>query len=1272
MSKYHLLFAAAGFSVASFVSGCGDGEEAGGGGSGGVGGPDAGGTGGLGATGGVGGTGGIPGCYTATFASPTNGAHLTAAEDLDGDCSTGVDIDVTVATNAPDGTSATLLADGQQVGSASALGSVVVFKGVTLQSTGSTKLTVRIGTDPTCDESIDLTQSCGAECEITKPVLSATHPKLNGVPVADGGDRVSAPGQDYQVGFEVKTSIEDGQAVSLTVDGKAQVAVAIASGGLAKFPGVTLVPDGDHKVQGKCQPKAGQAGGSAEITYPVDTTPPTLENTSPADGKFFGPGDDSNNTKAGLQFKVCGETPSADAIDLPASLGAGQENFCAGVGSSTPTCVAATKAGANGNDGGCVELDCPGGAPFDLTVILTDEAGNPTKKTILGVRCASTLPSVQIVEPVDGIGSDVSKHILAANASQTRKDQDGNVPGAQYTVVACTDAAGGKGTLRSGSTTLVAGITAVPAVPADSCPVGLNQVLKFAATLPESAEDSGGNLVAGTALEVDVEEVSTAVGTSPIVKVWVDSQAPAITENFPNPLCGKLYQSSTSVQATLQLVSSAVPVTLTVTNGTGTQNYQGGAVPGIISLGPVTFQQGSNAVAATATEPSGNTGALKSPCAVSVGDPPLVTWVAPTAASAMNASTDGNAGTAGWQGTLTVQTDIGGSGATVTFELDCGGTVTNIGTANVNGAGVATLANATVPECPAGGKLTAKTSSLPSKGVGTATLTKVVDTIVPGAPTALAASVKIRRATTFGLSWTAPADGGQAVGGYQVRVSKQPITGANFDSAEAVAFTGAPKAPGQPETIDVADRLIEADYYFAVAATDAGGNRSGIVATGPTKASLNATTLSGGSGDAFGFSIDGSTSVNGDALADLIVGTQGGNAVRVYYGKSGGFTNTADITITGTPGTYFGYALAMVGDIDADGRSDLAIGSVLEASTGRVYIFKGRVTWPSTLGVADADYVISADGSGAGDPNFNNALFGSMIRPLGDFDGDGAADFAVGAQGYNGGQGHVTIIRGTASGTPFPATVVVPQALGTRATAIPGPSGIALFGAAGTGLAGFYSGGLPSLVVGASYQGKVYAFKGGSALPATIALSSGEAYTGSAALWTGTVVNALGAIGGVPALGVGSPAYSGVAGGDARLFVGNPASGVFAGTSSTFTNSEATAVGDQFGAAVFGGGFSGSTVHVSLINGPQSDVAFSSAKLGANPAKVYIVDGAKVGASGDVATAADVTYTLPANWQGSAWLSGPVRDADGDGFAELAIGEQSSNFPYDGRVIVLW
>ncbi|MCK6533011.1 MAG: FG-GAP-like repeat-containing protein [Polyangiaceae bacterium] len=1249
-----------------FATGCGDGEEGGSGGSG---------------TGGTGGTGGDGGkCPNLSFTAPTSGTKLGAGADKDGDCSNGIQVDVAVSTSAKDGAAATLRADGQSVGTATAAGSKLLFKDVQLASSGSTTLEVELDDDPSCTATIDVTSECGgAACEISKPVVSATHPELNGVPVAEGGDRVSAPGQDYQVAFEVKTTIEDGQPVTLTVDGKAQAAVALAQGGTAKFAGVTLVPDGDHEVSATCAPKVGSNGTSAKVKLPVDTTPPDLVNATPVDDTFIGPTEDVNPSKTGLQFKVCGESTAADAVDLPASLGAGKDNFCVAIGTASPQCSAAQAGAVGGKNGGCVELDCPGGAPFDLNVTLKDDAGNPTIKSLKGIRCASSLPGVQIIEPVDGTGSDVSKHILAATATQVRKDQDGTKAGAQYSVTACSNVAG-TGTLRAGIsgstlTVVASNVATAPAQASDNCPAGYGHVVKFTnADLPDSTVTTDGKnaLVAGTELEVEVTDVSTAKGKSPAVKVWVDSTAPNIYAWVPADLCGKLFQSPTDVTQNVVFGSTNSPVALTVTsNGTPANYTETSWANGFSTFNNVTFKVGSNDIAATTTEPSGNTAALKTPCAAMVGNPPVVTWTAPTQSSALNASTDGDGGTAGWQGAVSVQTDIGGSGATVTFTVTCGATETTLGTANVNASGVASLANVTLPECGSA-TLKATTSSVAGKGVGTSSLAnKVVDTVAPSAATGITATVKDRRATSFTLSWTAPGDGSATVAGYDIRVSKSPITAGNFSAAEAVTYSGTPKAAGQVETLTVNGRVIETGYYFAVAAIDAGGNKGTIAATASAaKATFNQTILSGGTGERMGFRVDGASSINGDSLSDLIVGTAGQNKAYAWFGSATGYATAPSITFTGASGTSFGIAATPVGDIDGDGLVDVAIGASADAGRGRVYVFKGRANWAASYSQAQADYVIDVDP--VADSKFTASSFGVTIAALGDFDGDGPADFAVAAYFYGvsgARQGYVAVIRGVPTGQTFPATVTLPADVGTRAIAYVGEAGNNQFGLAITSMGGFYGGSKSAMVVGAPLGGKVYSFQGGTGTTGTIqAGTAKEIYTGSVALRTGNPVTHLGASG----VGVGSPGLASNAGGDARLFFGNGTT-VFSASATTFSNSAAPALGDRFGNAVFGSAFSGSAVAASWIGGAGVDIAMSSVAENGGPARLYLAEASKLTASGDIVALADIVVPLPSGWVGSSSGSSSIRDCDGDGYGDIAVGEHLvTATPYDGRVLVLW
>lgn len=1221
-------------------------------------------------------------CPSISFVRPGEGDELDEGDDLDGDsCENGFQYRVEVATAAPDGTRATLFADNSAVGSARVSGATLVFEEVQLASRAETTLVVQIG--PDCVATRNITIACDVPtCDITKPVVSPTHPELNGVPSANGGDRASAEGSPYQVAVEVVTSIENGQAVELTVDDEPVKLSTVSANGRAIFAGVTLSPDGAHTLEASCRAASGVAGRSALSMYTVDTAAPELSVTEPLDNAHF---EDVET------FRVCGRSPSEDARDL------GEENFCAAIGSSNAVCAELEQDGTGG--AACIDVPCPGGPPFELTVSLHDRAGNSVSKSVTGVTCRSDRPGVEIVSPTASSATDPSTRILAASSSQSRKDSDANMAGAQFTVVACTDASLAEIELLAGPageelTRVGAAVAVAAATPQDACPAGKPYAARFAAvTLPESREDSAGALQSATRLQARLTDESETTVTSPSVDVWVDSVIPTLAGSLPSPLCGYFRQDAGDWATELRIATSVLPLDVTITSADGAVQMQRATthLAGLVaSLGTVTFEQGVNQVAATVTEPSGNAAALPSPCAVTVGNPPIVTWVSPPAATTgLGRGDDGDPATAGWQGDLSVHTDLAGvAGATVQFSTNPGG---NLGApVAVNASGDATLTGVTIPE-GASVQLTARTSDVPERGVGVATLTLVVDTAAPAAIASITATVPPdkRRQTTFRLAWTAPADGGGGpVQRYLVRVSKSAITAANFDAAEAVSYMGSPAQPGQPDGVDVPDQLIENDYYFAVAPVDGAGNRGEIATAGPARASFNQTRLNGtgGTGESYGRSVDGPESLNGDAYADLIVGSSGGSNVYIYFGAATGFAQTASVTITGVAGTQFGYAAEIIGDIDADGLPDLAIGAPSDDGTvGKVYIYKGRTTWSPPF---NADYEISAD-DGA-DPNFAGAGLGYSFARLNDFDGDGADDFAIGAYKYGALRGYLAVIRGVrAQDGAFPASIT----LGTgspRALELPGPDGFTgRFGLSLTSLGRFYGGSTSTLLASAPYYADTPGTAGSSRIGRVYALSAGS-FSVSAPLDTfdGTLASGyggwsmapLGFLGGSPnAVIVGAPALTGP-GGRAFVHLGNTTSGPFVASPVEITHTQTSE--DGFGACTFGSVISGvaqSTAdnRSSFIGSTLPDLAISSMADAGQQPKLYLIDGEKAPtlSSGVITDLADVTVTLPASWIGGLGCtrgSRAIRDLNGDGYADIALGQYELTGNLDGEVLVLW
>jgi hypothetical protein len=168
-------------------------------------------------------------------------------------------------------------------------------------------------------------------------------------------------------------------------------------------------------------------------------------------------------------------------------------------------------------------------------------------------------------------------------------------------------------------------------------------------------------------------------------------------------------------------------------------------------------------------------------------------------------------------------------------------------------------------------------------------------------------------------------------------------------------------------------------------------------------------------GPAFGGVVGGSVAivgdVDGDGLDDIMIGNSRGRlndrrvgAAYLVYGRESGFGGTHDLSSAdavfygATVDGMFGEAVSGAGDVDGDGLADFLVGARAEWPTsdmiGRVYLIPGSATryagaydlgdgsWPGHATLFDAD-----TGSRAG----------HALAPAGDVDGDGYDDFLVGA-----------------------------------------------------------------------------------------------------------------------------------------------------------------------------------------------------------------------------------------------------------------------------------
>src|SRR5262245_17774965 len=150
--------------------------------------------------------------------------------------------------------------------------------------------------------------------------------------------------------------------------------------------------------------------------------------------------------------------------------------------------------------------------------------------------------------------------------------------------------------------------------------------------------------------------------------------------------------------------------------------------------------------------------------------------------------------------------------------------------------------------------------------------------------------------------------------------------------------------------------------------------------------------------DRLGDSVAGAGDVDGDGVPDLIVGVSMANGPPGRAIIISGSTGLPLHVLTGPyslptccPG--FGAVVAGIGDVDGDGKGDVAVGAPTanwgsSNPGGNVHIFSGASGAPL--------YTISGTGGG-GPPAI--VYLGRSIAGVGDISGDGLADFLVGASG---------------------------------------------------------------------------------------------------------------------------------------------------------------------------------------------------------------------------------------------------------------------------------
>ncbi|WP_420456233.1 integrin alpha [Rubrivirga sp.] len=225
-------------------------------------------------------------------------------------------------------------------------------------------------------------------------------------------------------------------------------------------------------------------------------------------------------------------------------------------------------------------------------------------------------------------------------------------------------------------------------------------------------------------------------------------------------------------------------------------------------------------------------------------------------------------------------------------------------------------------------------------------------------------------------------------------------------------------------------------------------------------------------GDRFGVAAATLGDLDGDGTVEVAVGAYGdaegrGAVWLLSLAPDGSVRVARPIRLDGTePGDAFGTALAALGDLDGDGTPELAVGADRDDDGGED---RGAV-WVLSLGAAGdvrAARKISATAGGLTDVPADGDLFGHSAAALGDLDGDGVPDLAVGADDADDGgpnRGAVWVLFLAADGSVRQSQRISDTAGGFEGALDDGD----LFGQAVAGLGDLDADGTPDLAVAAS------------------------------------------------------------------------------------------------------------------------------------------------------------------------------------------------------------
>ena len=718
-----------------------------------------------------------------------------------------------------------------------------------------------------------------------------------------------------------------GSTVTLTTNG-AQPATVNLQGGDLTFEKYTLV-EGQNILQIKLTTPAGQSYSSDSITVFVDSNCYTIKIEKPVAGETFGPRDDENTEREGLQktveVSVNPQPPENEDVELILDNGA------------SPVTERKTVVGGRAVFD---QLTFPNGE-VKITARVTKASGNVCE-TSHSIRINLDKPQVTISAPVSNTllcpADDLEPQ---TEGYQLRVEATTNAPdGSQGRLFRDGRPFAGPEVVQGGRVAFNVTFTALSAV--------LEHTLKV--TIRDNLENEGESVDTPVRIRTRGYEIG-------IVGLIDGQELPAsrdLDPNTPGVQVDAIVNGSMPDGTQVTLTLNGQPLTAASANGRATFR---------ITL----VENQVNTLRASATEPSCNLTAESSELSVRVqeqGSPALTCKLLKGPAfdarnlAALQVTDDTDDQTPGIQNGLECQTDAEeGQNATLSFGPQV--VLTQALTAGANNLRVARFEGLTLAEGE--NKINVRVTNNNLKTTER-DYTVIVDTTPPLAITDLQATVENHREASIKLAWKSPQDSGTDASGV-VRYEFRWREGTTIDEADwanipNVRQSNVVSPSGETETLVISGFRVTRSYAIAVRSIDRAGNLSPIsnVATATVEFKEQSINAVGPPNGLFGRSVVVGD-LDKDGNLDLVVATPndtnpvGGKlrtgAVHIYYGRSGStgnfFPSTPDVSLYGEDTNHaLGASLVSVGDLNNDGFDDFAVSSTLaNSNNGRVYIVFG-------------------------------------------------------------------------------------------------------------------------------------------------------------------------------------------------------------------------------------------------------------------------------------------------------------------------------------------